>query len=145
MTLLAELKRRNVFRVGAAYIVVCWLLLQVVDVIAPILELPDWVAKAVLLLIAIGFIPALLFAWAFELTPQGVKRERDVDRSGSISRKTGQKLNRVIIGLLALIILMMGAERMGLFPVNESESATELAESLAPADAASNRALESRP
>ena len=111
MSLFAELKRRNVFRVGAAYVVVSWLLLQVVDVVSPILEFPDWVAKLVLLVIAIGFIPALVFAWAFEMTPEGVKREKDVDRTQSVTRQTGQKLNRVIIGVLVLVILMMVAER----------------------------------
>lgn len=112
MSLFAELKRRNVFRVGAAYVVVSWLLLQVIDVVAPILELPAWAPKLLLLIVATGFIPALLFAWAFELTPEGVKRERDIDRSLSITGKTGHLLNRVIIAVLALVILMMGAERL---------------------------------
>ena len=132
MTFYAELKRRNVFRVGAAYVVVSWLILQVVDVVAPILELPDWVARVVLLIIVIGFIPALLFAWAFELTPQGVKREQDVDRSDSTTRKTGQKLNRIIIGVLALIILLMGAERAGMFQTGSTEPPTEFVESTNP-------------
>jgi TolB-like protein/tetratricopeptide (TPR) repeat protein len=135
MTLFAELKRRNVFRVGAAYVVVSWLILQVVDVVAPILEFPEWVAKGILLIIVIGFIPALLLAWAFELTPQGVKREQDVDRSDSTTRKTGQKLNRIIIGLLALIILMMGAERAGLFQTGSLEPPAELAKSVSPSPA----------
>jgi TolB-like protein/Flp pilus assembly protein TadD len=135
MTLFAELKRRNVFRVGAAYVVVSWLVLQVVDVVAPIVELPDWVAKGILLVIAIGFIPALLFAWAFELTPQGVKREQDVDRSDSTKRRTGQKLDRIIIGVLALIILMMGAERAGLFQTGSLEPPAGLAESVSPSPA----------
>jgi len=112
MSLFVELKRRNVFRVGAAYVVVSWLLLQVVDVIAPILELPPWAPKLLLLLIAIGFVPALVFAWAFELTPEGVKREKDVDRSVSASRQTGRKLDRVIIGVLVAVIFMMVAERL---------------------------------
>jgi TolB-like protein len=111
MTLFVELKRRNVFRVGAAYAVIAWLLLQVVDVIAPILELPEWAPKIILLIITIGFVPALIFAWAFEITPEGVKREKDIDRTQSVTRQTGQKLNRVIIGVLVLIILMMAAER----------------------------------
>jgi len=131
MTLFAELKRRNVFRVGAAYVVVSWLLLQVVDVVSPILELPDWVAKLVLLIIAIGFIPALVLAWAFEMTPEGVKREKDVDRAQSVTRQTGQKLNRVIIGVLVLVILMMVAERFWIFgpdnpePITQTNTTTE--------------------
>ena len=131
MSLFAELKRRNVFRVGAAYVVVSWLLLQVVDVVSPILEFPDWTAKLILLVIAIGFIPALVFAWAFEMTPEGVKREKDVDRSQSVTRQTGQKLNRVIIAVLVLVILMMVAERFWISgpdnpePIAQTNTTTE--------------------
>jgi TolB-like protein len=75
VSLISELRRRNVFRVGIAYLVVAWLLLQVVDVVAPMLELPDWALKFVLLLLVIGFPVALLLAWAFELTPEGIRRE----------------------------------------------------------------------
>jgi len=135
MTLFTELRRRNVFRVGAAYVVVSWLLLQVVDVVAPILELPDWVAKGVLLLIAIGFIPVLLLAWAFELTPEGVKREQDVDRSASRTMKTGRHLNRVIIGVLALIILMMAAERAGFFNIMHDDLPADVVDQASPTTA----------
>jgi TolB-like protein len=116
MSLFTELRRRNVFRVGAAYAVVSWLLLQVVDVVSPILELPDWVAKLILLIIAIGIIPTLILAWAFEMTPEGVKWEKDVDRSQSVTRQTGHKLNRIIIGVLVLVILMMATERIWVSP-----------------------------
>jgi TolB-like protein len=114
MSFFSELKRRNVFRIGVAYLVFSWLLLQVVDVIAPILELPEWVSKRILLVIVLGLIPALILAWVFELTPGGVKREKDVDRSQSLTRQTGHRLNRVIIAVLVLVILMMGAERLWL-------------------------------
>jgi TolB-like protein/Tfp pilus assembly protein PilF len=124
MSLFVELKRRNVFRVGAAYVVVSWLLLQVFDVIAPILELPPWAPKLLLLLIAIGFVPALVFAWAFELTPEGVKLEKDVDRSVSVSRQTGRKLDRVIIGVLVAVIFMMVAERLWFTGPDEPQQAT---------------------
>ena len=123
MSLFVELKRRNVFRVGAAYVVVSWLLLQVFDVIAPILELPPWAPKLLLLLIAIGFVPALVFAWAFELTPEGVKLEKDVDRSVSVSRQTGRKLDRVIIGVLVAVIFMMVAERLWFTGPDEQQQA----------------------
>jgi TolB-like protein/Tfp pilus assembly protein PilF len=144
MSFFSELKRRNVFRVGVAYLVISWLILQVVDVIAPILELPEWVSKRVLLFIALGFIPALVLAWIFELTPAGVKREKDVDRSQPVSRKTGQKLNRVIIAVLVLVILMMGAERIwlpdarnqGLAPLTDTASAPR--QGLPPADGAAS-------
>ena len=102
-----ELKRRNVFRVGIAYLVAAWLLLQVTDVVAPLLSLPGWVPRFVLLLLAIGFFPALIFAWAFELTPEGIQRERDVERGESIRHRTGRKLDRVIIAMLALAIVYL--------------------------------------
>ena len=99
-----ELKRRNVFRVGIAYIVMSWVLLQIVDVVAPMLALPDWAGKLVLLLLGIGLPIALFFAWAFELTPEGLKREQDVDRSQSITPQTGRKLDYAIISLLVVAI-----------------------------------------
>ena len=104
MSFLAELKRRNVFRVAFAYAVVSWLLLQVIATLAPILELPDWVARLVLAVLALGFIPTLIFAWAFELTPEGVKKESEVDRTRSISPQTGRKLDRIIIAFLVLAL-----------------------------------------
>jgi hypothetical protein len=102
--ILGELKRRNVFRVAIAFVVVAWLLLQVVDILVPILALPDWVGRLVFLLLLIGFPLALLFAWAFELTPEGVKLEKNVDRSESITQSTGRKLDRTIIGVLVVAL-----------------------------------------
>ena len=91
MTLFAELKRRNVFRVGFAYVVVSWLALQVCDVVLNNIEAPDWVFQAIMLLLAIGFPMALVFAWAYEMTPEGIKREKEVGPSGSITKTTGRK------------------------------------------------------
>jgi len=71
-----ELKRRNVFRVGIGYVVTAWLLFQVSDIVFPRIGLPDWAVTLVIALLAIGFVPALIFAWAFELTPEGIKREQ---------------------------------------------------------------------
>ena len=113
MSLFEELKRRNVFRVGIAYLVVSWLLLQVIDVVGPILRLPETVARYVLFFLAIGFLPALIFAWVFELTPQGVKRESEVLRSGSITARTGHKLVRAIIVALALAVTFLLVDRLG--------------------------------
>jgi len=107
MSFFAELKRRNVFRVGIAYLIVSWLLLQVIDVVMPILTLPDWVARFFFLLLAVGFIPVLIAAWAFELTPDGVRLERDVDRSQSIAPQTGRKIDRTIIGVLVLVVAFL--------------------------------------
>ena len=99
-----ELKRRNVYRVGVAYAVLTWALLQVIDTVAPIIALPEWAPKLILTLLAIGFPVAMLFAWAYELTPEGLKREKDVDRSQSITSHTGQRLDRITIGVLVVAV-----------------------------------------
>ena len=104
MNLFVELKRRNVFRVGIAYLVVSWFLLQIMDIVIPILILPDWVARFIFLLLAVGFIPVLIAAWAFEMTPDGIKKEKDIDRSQSIVTQTGRKLDRAIIVVLVLAL-----------------------------------------
>jgi TolB-like protein len=104
VSLFNELRRRNVFRVAAAYLVAAWLLLQIVDVIGPILGLPDTIARYLLFLLAVGFIPAVVFAWAFELTPEGVRRESDVDRAGSVMARSGHRLDRAIMVVLALAV-----------------------------------------
>jgi TolB-like protein/Flp pilus assembly protein TadD len=105
--LVEELKRRNVFRVGIAYLVAAWLLIQVTDVLAPMLSLPDWASRFIFLLLAVGFLPAVIFAWAYELTPEGVRREREVDRSQSITSVTGRKLDFAIIAMLSLAIVYL--------------------------------------
>ena len=104
MSFFAELKRRNVVRVGIAYVVIGWFLAQVAEFAFENFGAPDWVLKSVVVLLLIGLPLALFFAWAFELTPEGVKREKDVDRSKSITRSTGHKLNFVIIGALVLAL-----------------------------------------
>ena len=102
-----ELRRRNVVRVGLAYILVAWLLAQVAELALDSFEAPGWVIKAVLLLLALGLPVALFFAWAFELTPDGLKKEADVDRSQSITADTGRKLNSVIIAVLVIAVGML--------------------------------------
>jgi TolB-like protein/Tfp pilus assembly protein PilF len=104
MNFIAELKRRNVFRVGIAYIVGGWLLLQLTDVLSELLDLPDVVGRVIVLVVAIGLPVALFFAWAFEMTPEGVKLEKEVDRSQSITPNTGRKLNNTILIMMALAI-----------------------------------------
>ncbi len=111
MSLFQELKRRNVFRVSIAYAIVAWLILQILDVVVPILEIPDWVGKAVLLVVALGFPVVLVFAWAFELTPEGLKFERDVDRSQSITPNTGRKLDFMIIGVLVIALVLFSLDK----------------------------------
>jgi adenylate cyclase len=98
--LFQELKRRNVFRVAFAYLAAGWLVLQVVELVLESTSAPEWVMQVFLLAVAVGFPFAVLFAWAYEMTPEGIKREKDVDRTQSITRQTGQKLNRTIIVVL---------------------------------------------
>ena len=100
MSFFDELGRRNVFRVGSAYAVIAWIIAQVAGLALDGFEAPAWALKLILVLLALGFPLALFFAWAYELTPEGLKRERDVDRSYSISKRTGQRLNHLIIILL---------------------------------------------
>jgi len=104
MSFFAELKRRNVIRVAIAYVIVAWLILQFADVVLNNIEAPHWVFQVIMLVLVIGFLLALFFAWAFELTPEGIKKEKDVERTESITRVTGQKLNTFIIGLLVVAL-----------------------------------------
>src|SRR4026208_746071 len=108
----AELKRRNVYRVAIAYAVVAWLLMQVASQIFPFFEIPNWAVRLVVLLLVIGFPVALILAWAFELTPEGIKRTEDVDLSKSIRRKTGRKLDFFIIAVLLLVIAILVFQRL---------------------------------
>src|SRR5256884_2823870 len=100
----AELKRRNVYKVAIAYGVVAWLLMQVASQIFPFFEIPNWAVRLVVLLLIIGFPVAVILAWAFELTPGGIKRAEDVDVSKSVTRKSGRQLDFFIIAVLLLVI-----------------------------------------
>jgi TolB-like protein/TPR repeat protein len=111
MSVFAELKRRNVFRVSLAYLVASWLLMQMVDVLSPVFVLPDWAPKLIFLILAVGFIPVVIFAWAFEMTPEGIKRESEVNRANSITRVTARKLDYMTMGLLAAAILAVALDR----------------------------------
>ena len=112
MSLIAELKRRNVFRVGVAYAIVGWLLLEVASVVLPALHLPDWALTLLVVFVVAGFPLALIVAWAFELTPEGLKREAEVDRTESTTHITGRKLDFAIIGLLVIAEVELPARRM---------------------------------
>ena len=104
MSLFAELKRRNVVRVGAAYAIIGWVVAQIAEFAFENFGAPDWVLKTVVVILLLGLPIALFFAWAFELTPDGVKREKDVDRTESITPQTGHKLDRTIIIVLAIAL-----------------------------------------
>jgi adenylate cyclase len=120
LSLFNELKRRNVFRVGVAYIVVTWLVAQVLQMVFESFGTPDWVMKTLLVLLATGLPLALFFAWAFEMTPEGIKREHEVDRSQSIVSQTGKKLNLTIFVVMALALVYFAYDK---FVVSESTNA----------------------
>ena len=101
---LGELKRRNVYKVAVAYAVVSWLLIQVATQVFPFFEIPNWAVRLVILLLMLGFPVALILAWAFELTPEGIKRAEDVVPTASITPRTGRKLT-----VLVLIAALMAA------------------------------------
>jgi adenylate cyclase len=104
MSFIAELKRRNVVRVGLAYVVIAWLLAQVAEFAFENFGAPEWVLKSFVVVLVLGLPLVLVFAWAFELTPDGVKLEKDVDRSQSITPQTAQKLNKLTTVVMALAI-----------------------------------------
>src|SRR5213075_3179342 len=101
----AELKRRNVVRMAGLYLVGAWLLTQVASTFLPMFGAPDWLPRSIVILLAIGFIPALIFSWVFELTPQGLKRDEDVPPGQSIAPQTARRMDRMIIILLIVALV----------------------------------------
>ena len=100
-----ELKRRKVVRVGIAYLIGAWVLLQVTDVVVPILELPAWTARIVLYVLAVGFFLSLVLAWLFELTRGGIRRDPGGLDAGTNATSTGQKIEHGVVGVLAMALL----------------------------------------
>ena len=105
MRFFEELSRRNVFRVGFAYVICAWVIAQVADLVLDNIEAPPWVMQVIMLVLGIGLPLAVILAWAFELTPEGIKRETAVDPAESITHVTGRKLDFAIIGLLAVSLI----------------------------------------
>jgi TolB-like protein/Flp pilus assembly protein TadD len=111
MNLFAELKRRNVFRMGIAYVVVTWVLLQAIDFALDIISAPNWVMQVFFLTAVVGLPIVLIFAWVFELTPEGIRRESQIEPNKSVTHSTGRKLDRTIIIFLAFAVVLLLAER----------------------------------
>src|SRR4249920_4106270 len=105
MSLLAELKRRNVVRMAGLYLVGAWLLVQVASTVLPMFGAPEWLPRSIVILLVIGFVPALIFAWVFELTPDGLKRDAEVKPEESIAPQTARRMERMIIAVLALALV----------------------------------------
>lgn len=123
MSLFKELKRRNVFKVAFAYIIVGWVLLQVSDTLVPALHLPDWFHSGVAFILFLGFPLAMIFAWAYEITPEGLKKEKEVDKSQSNTQRTGQILNFSIIALLATTLAYFAWDKFDTNPESDVEVA----------------------
>jgi len=123
MSLLVELRRRNVIRMAGLYLVAAWLLTQVASTVLPAFEVPGWALRGLIVMLALGFVPALVFAWVFELTPEGVKREADVNPAESIRPQTAQRLNRMIIVVLTLALVYFCVDKFVLAPGRSAESA----------------------
>jgi TolB-like protein len=111
MNFIAELKRRNVIRMAGLYLVGAWLVVQVAGTLLPLFGAPDWVPRALVLLLAIGFVPALVVSWLFELTPDGLKRDSEVPAGASIAAHTGQRMDRLILGGLLAVVVLVAADR----------------------------------
>ncbi len=114
-----QLKKRNVLKVGGTYLVASWLLLQVADVIINNIGAPEWVFKALMTAIGLGLPLVLIFSWVFEMTPEGLMREKDVEPSRSITRQTGRKLNYLLAGLLAIAVVYLVTDKLIIQPGEE--------------------------
>src|SRR4249920_416388 len=116
MSLLAELKRRNVVRMAGLYLVGAWLLVQVAGTVLPMFGAPDWLPRSIVILLAIGFLPALIFSWIFELTPEGLKRDEEVTPEQSIAPQTARRMDRMIIVVLAIALGYFAFDKFVLGP-----------------------------
>jgi len=134
MSLFEELKRRNVFKVAFLYVVAAWLTLQVADLLFEALELPASWLRLVLALLILGFPFALIFSWVFEMTPEGLKREKDVDRATSVTAHTGKKINLLIAVLLVIAIGVVVIDRLIPEAPAPEETVAEEPAATAPAD-----------
>ena len=119
-TLFAELKRRNVIRMAGLYLVGAWLVVQVAGTVLPMFGAPEWLPRTIVVLLAIGFVPAVIFSWVFELTPQGLKREEDVAPEQSITPQTGRRMDRMIIVVLVLALGYFAFDKFVLAPRREA-------------------------
>ena len=122
MSFFEELKRRNVFRVGLAYGIASWFVLQVADLVLNNIGAPTWVIQALMLLVGMGFVAALIIAWAYEMTPEGIKREADVNRDDSVTQLTAKKLDSITLAAVMILISFMLLDR---FVLERPEKASE--------------------
>ena len=128
MSLITELRRRNVIRVAMAYIALAWLVVQVLDSLAPLFGIGDSASRLIVILMAIGLVPVLVVSWLFELTPEGFKREGEVDHDAATSRASARRLDRVIIGVLAVAVVYFAVDKFVIDPARDAEVVAEATE-----------------
>ena len=116
MGLIAELRRRNVIRMAGLYLVGAWLITQVSSTVLPMFGAPDWLPRSVVILLLVGFIPALVFSWVFELTREGIKRDAEVKPEESIAPQTARRMDRMIIVVLICALVYFGVDKFVLAP-----------------------------
>ena len=119
MGLVSELRRRNVLRMAVLYAVAAWLILQVADVLVDLAKLPDWIGTTTLWLLAIGFPIALVFSWFYEITPEGISLEKDIDPEGSITHVTGRRLEFIVISMLCAAVILFAYDKWWMGPPPE--------------------------
>ena len=151
MSLFEELKRRNVFRMVGLYAVGAWLITQVAGTVLPMFGAPDWIGRSIVALLAIGFVPTMLFSWIYELTPEGLKRESEVDRSTSITSVTARRIDRSITVVMVLALAYFAVDKFMLAParnardiasaVDQAKVAPSANGSASPASAAPSKAV----
>ena len=129
MNLITELRRRNVIRMAGLYLVGAWLIVQVASTVFPAFDFPSWALRSVIVVLAIGFVPALIIAWVFELTPSGLKRDADVSPEQSIAPQTARRMDRMIIVILVLALGYFAVDKFVLAPKREAVSAPAAATS----------------
>jgi TolB-like protein len=143
MQIVEELKRRNVFRAAGLYVVGAWLLTQVATTVLPLFDVPGWVLRAWIIVLAIGFVPALAFAWVFELTPEGIKRDAEVPPEQSIGPQTARRMDRMIIASLLLALTYFGFDRLVLAPRRDAALVVATTQAVTATTAAATPAVDS--
>ena len=129
MSLIAELKRRNVIRMAGLYLVGAWLVVQVSSTVLPMFDAPAWLPRSIVIVLAVGFMPTLIFSWVFELTPDGLKRDGEMTPGESIAPQTARRIDRTIIAVLALALIYFGFDKLVLTPRREAVQIADAAKS----------------
>src|SRR6478736_4762288 len=128
--LFAELRRRNVLRMAGLYLIGSWLITQVAGTVLPMFDAPAWLPRSIVMLLAIGFVPTMMFSWIYELTPEGLKRDAEVPLEQSIAHETGRRIDRMIITTLALALVYFAIDKFLLAPRREAAQLQQQAELL---------------